>query len=241
MRTLALTLALITALGAFSALADETGKPPAGPPDDSAPPPEAPAAAPGKEAAATSPFARILKELTALVAREKAKPQFDKALVSDLEEIVKTYSAMKDAKPVRLEDLPEADRKRLEDEVRRKVEAERGPVAGGGDPGAGGGPGGGPGGGGPGGDWLERERQRRVGKALEGVELTDEQRPEVETMVSEFLADAFVAYTNQDVGTVNDLKNDLEKRLKAKVGAKKAKDIINNLNRQMPGRGGFGR
>ena len=37
-----------------------------------------------------------------------------------------------------------------------------------------------------------------------------------------------------------DLKKDAENRLKMVVGAKKAKDIMNNVNRQLPNRRGWG-
>ena len=45
-----------------------------------------------------------------------------------------------------------------------------------------------------------------------------------------------------DPGMVNELKKDLEKRLKREVGNKKARQIINNLNKQLGrGRGSWGR
>jgi hypothetical protein len=227
------------------AFADDNPKPPDSPPDGTPPPdgakppePKDPKVEPKKEEVAkpdpASPFQRVLKELTALIAREKTKPQYDKALVADLEEIVKTYAKMGE-KPLKLEDLSEADRKKLEDEVRKKLEAERPlPPVPGGDP-AGAPPGGGPG------DWLQKEKERRIERITEGVDLSDEQRDKVKDMLSQYIDDSLVAWQNQDYGAINDIKSELEKQLKPVVGAKKAKDIINNVNRETPGwRGGRG-
>ena len=248
MRTIAvLCLAALFALPI--AFADDTGKPPNAPPDgapapDETKPPES--APPKKEEPkkdepakpdTASPFQRILKELTSLIAREKTKPVFDKPLVADLEEMVKTYAKMGE-KSVKLEDLSEADRKKLEDEVRKKLEAERPlpPVPGaGGDPGAAAGGGGGPG------DWLQKEKDRRIDRIVEDVDLTDEQREKVKEMLSQYIDDSFVAWQNGDYAGMNDMKSGLEKQLKPVVGQKKTKDIINNVNRETPGgRGGRG-
>jgi type I site-specific restriction endonuclease len=170
-----------------------------------------------------TPIQKILKELKGLVAREKAKPEFDEKLVKDLQKLVKTFD--KEAKaPIKLEDLSEADRERLKEEVRKEIEAEA--AAAGEERRE---------------DWREREAKRRVDAALEGVELTDEQREKVEGMLKDFTEETASAYRGGDVGLVNDLKKDLEKRLKREVGNKKARDIINNVNKQLGrGRGGWG-
>jgi hypothetical protein len=246
-------LAVLALVALPYALADGDPKPPDGPPDGAPVAPKEGKAGGEKPADAgkpeepkkpdsVSPFQRILKELTALVAREKSKPTFDKGLVSDLEDIVKTYARMAE-KPVKLEDLSEADRLRLEDEMRKKLADEQRPLpplpgGAGGDPG---GPdAGAPGGGG--GDWLAREKQRRIDRITEGVDMTDAQREKVLDLLSQYIDDAFVAWQNGDVGAVNGMKSDLEKQLKPVVGPKKAKDIINNVNREASGfRGGRGR
>jgi hypothetical protein len=166
----------------------------------------------------TTPIRRLLSELEAIVAREKARPEHDERLVGDLEELIEAFrKAEADSRPVvRLDDLSEEDRERLKEEVKEELAEERGA--------------------GDGGDWASRERARRVEAALEDVRLTDEQRGKVEEMLGEFMGDAWAAYRNGEVGLVNDLKKDLEKRLRGIVGRKKAKDIINNVNRQLVGR-----
>jgi len=65
---------------------------------------------------------RMIRDLKALVTREKAKPEYDKELVKELETIVKVHE--KNRKPVTLDDLSEKDRQRLKAEVRKQLEAE---------------------------------------------------------------------------------------------------------------------
>jgi hypothetical protein len=158
---------------------------------------------------------RLLKDLKGLVAREKAKPTYDHDLVKDLEELAKSYE--KQVKPITLADLPEADRKRLEDEARKKVEEEfkqRGP-------------------GGGGADWQARSVER----ALEGVDLPEAKRAKVSELLGEFTKEVMVAYQNQDFKLIGDLKKDLEKQLTREVGRNRAKDIMNNVNKMGGGRG----
>ncbi len=174
-------------------------------------------AKPGKKPA--TPLRRILKELKALVARAKARPDHDAALLAEIEKLIRSFE--KEAKkPVKLEDLSEADRKKLEQEVREKIAKERREA---------------PGGGG-GADWISRARKRAVDRALEGVELEDEQRKKVEEMLSGFAEEAWSAWSNRDYKVLKELKNDLEKRLKKEVGYRKARRIMNNVNKQFSSR-----
>jgi len=170
-----------------------------------------------------TPIDQMIRDLKALIAREKAKPEYDTNLVKELEAIVKSYE--RNRKPISLDDLTEEDRRRLEAEVRKKIEAERRErdTGGAGD---------------GGGDWADRWLKGRVDRVLEGVELKDEQRPKVEELLMDFGKDVGVAYQNRDNKLVKDLKNDLEKSLKKVVGHRKAKDIMNEVNKQF---GGWGR
>jgi hypothetical protein len=175
-----------------------------------------------------TPLALIIRELKALVAREKAKPEFDKELVKDLDRLVRTFEKMN--KPVKLEDLSSEDRKKLEDQVKEEMARERA---------AGGGGGGGPPGGG---DWASRWSNRVKEKALEDVQLSDKQAEKVNELLDNYLEENRVALQERDRGLQRDLKNDLEKDLRKVVGNKKAKDILNNINKQSGwgGWGGFG-
>ena len=166
-----------------------------------------------------TPIQRILKELKTLVDREKSKPEYDADLVKDIEKLVKSFE--KQVKPVTLDDLTEEDRARLEDEVRKKIEEERRAA----------------GGGGGGGDW----QSRAVERTLEGVDLKDDEKEKVTALLVEYQKDVGVAYRNQDYKLVGDLKKDLEKQLTREIGRNRAKDIMNNVNRQFGGRGGWGR
>jgi hypothetical protein len=207
--TLALTIGLaILFLPCLTAAADEGGEA------------KEAAEAKAKEKPATG-LQKLLKELRSLVVRESAKPEIGKGFLEVLEKMIKAFEKEKPAK-VTLEDLSEVDRERLKEELRGQMVEER--RAGGGA------------GGGEGADWATRERNRRVERSLEGVSLKDDQREKVEEMLGEFFTDAWTARSNREYGLVNDLKRDLEKRLKRVVGSKMAKDIINNVNRQLPGR-----
>ncbi len=172
---------------------------------------------------AVTPIQKILKALESIVAREKTKPEFDEKLVKDLEKLVKTFK--KEAKkPVKLEDLTKKDREILKEEVRKELAAEA--EAEGEERAE---------------DWRERAKKRQAERALEGVELTDKQREKVEPLLSDFADEAASAYQGGDMGMINELKKDLEKRLKREVGNKKARQIINNVNKQLGGRGRWGR
>jgi len=176
-----------------------------------------------EKAKAVTPIQKILKELKGLVAREKAKPEFDEKLVKDLQRLVKTFE--KDAKkPIKLEELSKKDRERLKAEVKEELvaeqEAEREER---------------------GESWRERSKARQTERALEGVELSEKQKAKVEPLLKDFADEAASAYQGGDFGMVNELKKDLEKRLKREVGNKKARQIINNVNKQLGGRGRGGR
>ena len=168
---------------------------------------------------------KILKQLKTLLAREKASPEHDKKLVKELEAIVKLFEREKE-KPLTLEDLSEKDRKRLEDEVRKKMEEEGKGAAGGRDPSAE--------------DWVSRRYREAVAKSLEGVKMTPEQRKQCEEIMGDFVKEFAPAQQRNDYKLSTDLKRDAERRLKKVVGAKKAKDIMNNVNRQLPNRRGWG-
>jgi hypothetical protein len=180
-------------------------------------------AAAGEKSKAVTPIQKILKELKGLVAREKARPEFDEKLVKDLQKLVKSFE--KEAKkPIKLEDLPEKERERLKQEAKEELVAER--EAEGEDRAE---------------DWQERAKAQRTERALEGIELSEKQRGKVEPLLKDFADSAASAYKGGDYGMVKELKNDLEKRLKKVVGNKKARKIINNLNRSLGGRGRGGR
>lgn len=172
---------------------------------------------------AVTPIQKILKELNGLVAREKAKPEFDEKLVDDLQRLVKSFEKEAE-KPIKLEDLPEKERERLKQQAKEELTAER--EAEGEDRAS---------------DWQERAKARQTERALEGVELSDKQREKVDPLLKDFADSAAAAYQGGDFGMVNELKNDLEKRLKKEVGNKKARQIINNLNKNLGGRGRWGR
>jgi hypothetical protein len=177
---------------------------------------------PPEKAKAVTPIQKILKELKSMVAREKAKPEFDEKLVQDLEKLVKTFEKVA-KKPIKLEDLPEKDQEKLKEQVREELVAEQ--AAEGEDRAE---------------DWRERAKTRSKERALEGVELTDKQREKVEPMLDDFTDEVASAYRGGDVGMVNELKKDLEKRLKKEVGNKKARMIINNVSKGLGRRGGGG-
>ena len=158
-----------------------------------------------------------------MVAREKAKPEFDEKLVKDLEKLVKTCK-QEAKKPIKLEDLTEKDRDLLKEEVRKELAAEA--KAAGEERAE---------------DWRERSKNRQKERALEGVDLTDKQREKVESLLGDFADETASAYQGGDMGMINELKKDLEKRLKREVGNKKARQIINNVNKQLGGRGRWGR
>jgi len=161
------------------------------------------------------PVDRMIRDLKALIAREKAKPEYSKELVKELEALIRTHE--KNRKPVKLEDLSEADRKRLTAEVRKQIEAEYKGRAGGRD------------GGGGGGDWAD--------KVMDAAKLSDEERGKVEGLLTDFAKDAASAVRNGDNKLVKDLKNDLEKQLKKKIGYNKTKKVMNEVNKQFGGRG----
>lgn len=209
MKTKLLFLTLVAGLFALPALGDEK--------------------APAKGG---TPIARLVKDLKSIVARERAKPTHDEALMKEIEKLATAYE--KEVKPVRLADLTDEDRQLIEAEVRRKIEDERQAA---GDPDAGGGPGGGgPGGGGWGAGWLARNVER----VLEDVKLSEEQRAKAEGLLNEYARDAAVALQNQDYKLISDLKDDLEKNLTKEFGRPRAKDIMNNVNRYMSGGRGWG-
>ena len=157
---------------------------------------------------------KILKQLKTLLAREKASPEHDKKLVKELEAIVKLFEREKE-KPLT-----------LEDEVRKKMEEEGKGAAGGRDPSAE--------------DWVSRRYREAVAKSLEGVKMTPEQRKQCEEIMGDFVKEFAPAQQRNDYKLSTDLKRDAERRLKKVVGAKKAKDIMNNVNRQLPNRRGWG-
>jgi len=169
------------------------------------------------------PVDRMIRDLKALIAREKAKPEYSKELVKELEALIRTHE--KNRKPVKLEDLSEADRKRLTAEVRKQIEAEYKERAGGRD------------GGGGGGDWADRMVKGRVDKVMNAAKLSDEERGKVEGLLTDFAKDAASAVRNGDNKLVKDLKNDLEKQLKKKIGYNKTKKVMNEVNKQFGGRG----
>ena len=172
-----------------------------------------------EKAKEVTPIQKILKELKGMVAREKAKPEFDEKLVKDLDRLVKTFER-EAKKPIKLEDLPEKDRERLKEEVKEELVAEREAEAEE-----------------RGGDWREKAKARQTERALEGVDLSDKQREKVEPLLKDFADEATSAYQGGDMGMINELKKDLEKRLKREVGNKKARQIINNVNKNLGGRG----
>jgi hypothetical protein len=181
-----------------------------------------------KKKKAETPLKKIIKELKSLVALQKAQPAYDKAVVKELERLIRTFEKMD--KPVSLDDLSEADRKRLEEEVRRKIAEEQKEAAAG------------RGGGGGREDWAARAQERALEQALEGIELDEKRKKKVETILTDFTKDYFVAMQNRDYKLQSDLKKDCEKELTKVVGRKKAKDIMNNVNRNLGGRrGGWGR
>jgi hypothetical protein len=173
-----------------------------------------------------TPLQKLLKELKTLVAREKSKPEHDEELLDEIESLVELFARQKE-EPVSLDDLSEKDRKRLEDEVRKKMQEERGAAAQG--RGAGGRE-----------DWMARRYREAVDKSLEGVRMSDDQREKCEEILSDFVKEFAPALQRGDFKMANDLKKDAENRLKKVVGAKKAKDIMNNVNRQLPNRRGWG-
>ena len=170
-----------------------------------------------------TPVDRVIRDLKALVAREKAKPEYDKELVKELEVLIRTHE--KNRKPVKLEDLSEADRKRLTAEVRKQIAAENRERAGGGGRDGGGG------------DWADRWTKGRVDTVMKNADLTDAERGKVEDLLMDFAKDATSAVRNGDNKLVKDLKNDLEKQLKKKISYKKAKKVMNEVNKQFGGRG----
>jgi hypothetical protein len=180
------------------------------------------AAAKQEKPKAATPIQKILKELKGMVAREKARPEFDEKLVKDLELLIQTFES-EAGKPIRLDDLAQEDKERLKEEVKEEIAAEREAEAG--EQGA---------------DWQERAKARQTERALEGVELNDPQREKVETLLNDFADATAAAWQGGDVGMINQLKKDLEKRLKAEVGNKKARQIISNVNKQLGGRGRWG-
>ncbi len=143
--------------------------------------------------------------------------------MKDLERLVKAFE--KDAKkPIKLEDLPEKERERLKAEAREELVAEREAESEQ-----------------RGEDWRERAKSRQTERALQGVDLTEKQRAKVEPLLKGFADEAASAYQGGDMGMINELKKDLEKRLKREVGSRKARQIINNVNKQLGGRGRWGR
>ena len=179
---------------------------------------------------------KLIKELKGMVARETAQPEHDKDLLKDIQSLIKSFEklAKKEAeeearRKVDLDDLSEEDRAALREQMREELRKEFAEGRGEGE--------GGEEGGGGGGDWAEREKNRRIEKVLEDVKLKEEQRAAVEEMLGDFISDAYAATRNGDAGLVNDLKKDLEKRLRREVGGTKAKQIINNVNRNLPRRG----
>ena len=177
---------------------------------------------PDAKAKPATPLAKLLAELTAIIAREKAKPEYSKSLIANLEALIKIYSRQQ--KPVSLADLSEADRKRLEEEVRAKMEKERENRGGDG-----------------GGDWKERAASRVLEGAYEDVKVTEKEREKTDPIITELANEAVPAQLRGDYKVVKDLKKDAERRLKKIVGNKRTRDIMNNLNRLMGRRRGWGR
>lgn len=168
---------------------------------------------------AGTPFDKLIRDLRGLIAREKAKPEYAKDLVRDLERLVKSHEKSRPA--VRLEDLSEEDREKLIAEVRQQLADERrGREDGGGN------------------DWTKR----RVERVMENVKIRDDKVAEVEELLTDYAKDVATAYGNGDYKLIGDLKKDLEKSLMKSVGRKTAKDIMNEINKQFGGRrGGWGR
>jgi hypothetical protein len=173
-----------------------------------------------------TPVDRMIRDLKALVAREKAKPEYSKELVKELETLIRTHE--KNRKPVKLEDLSDEDRKRLTAEVRKQIEAENRERGGGRD------------GGGGGGDWADRAVKGRVDSVMEKAELSDEEKTKAEGLLTDFAKDVTTAVRNGDNKLVKDLKNDLEKQLRKKIGHTKTKKVMNEVNKQFGGRGRWG-
>ena len=76
--------------------------------------------------------------------------------------------------------------------------------------------------------------------AYKDVKLTEAERKKTDEILTEFSKEAYPAYFRGEYKVVNDLKKDTEKRLKRVVGNKRTRDIMNNVNRQMGRRGGWG-
>jgi len=174
-----------------------------------------------------TPLGRLLAALETLVASERTKPDHDKKLLKRIESRVKLFSKEKE-KPVSLDDLSEEDRERLEAQALAKARDELREA--GQDGGGGGGPG----------DWWAQRYQEAVAKALDGEGLKEDQREKCKEILDDFVKEYDPALRRGDYKLANDLKNDAEKRLRKVVGGKKAKDIMNNINRQLPSRGGWG-
>ena len=77
----------------------------------------------------------------------------------------------------------------------------------------------------------DRKLASRYARALISS-LSDKQKAKVDEILDGYIEEAKVAIAERDWSLGNDLKKDLEKDLKKVVGSKKAKDIINNINRQ---------
>ncbi len=76
---------------------------------------------------------------------------------------------------------------------------------------------------------------------MDGAELTPEERERVQPLLTEF-SESVTAEAGKEDGTpLKDLKNDLEKKLRKVVSGRKAKKIMNEVNKQFGIRRGWGR
>jgi hypothetical protein len=171
-----------------------------------------------------TPLEKLLSELKTLTAKEKAKPQYDTELVKHIDALVKAFSR-KTKGEVKLEDLSEEDRKKLEEEIREKVRAEwaeRGQD------------GNGDGDGERGAEW----RAGLVDRAKENVEFRESEVAEVDEILNDVLTEGYAALRERDYKLVQDVKDDGEKRLRRVIGASRAKKVMNNVNRMLSNRWG---
>ncbi|MEN8149834.1 MAG: hypothetical protein ABFS86_08430 [Planctomycetota bacterium] len=86
-----------------------------------------------------------------------------------------------------------------------------------------------------------RSVEGRVDRVMDGAELTEKERERVKPLLTDYGNDAVAAARDGDHKRLQDLKNDLEKKLRKVVSGRKAKKIMNEVNKQFGSRRGWGR